>query len=100
MRGNLPKKDNGLSWHSLDTKFSKTSGKENSKLSDKLLSGSTGYHRDNSELKEFEIYLDDDLFRQMKSPIRSVKMTFPRKLFGKDIFTFEVDKNKFSKLFV
>ena len=51
-------------------------------------------------LTAFEIYLDDDLFRQMKSPIRSVKMTFPRKLFGKDIFTFEVDKNKFSKLFV
>jgi hypothetical protein len=49
-------------------------------------------------LTAFEIYLDDELFRQMKSPIKSVKMTFPRKLFGKDSFTFEVRSKEFAKL--
>lgn len=51
-------------------------------------------------LTAFEIYLDDELFQQLKSPITGVKMTFPRKLFGKDTFSFEIQKNKFSKLFV
>ncbi len=49
-------------------------------------------------LTAFEIYLDDELFQQLKSPITGVKMTFPRKLFGKDAFEFDIQKNKFSKL--
>lgn len=49
-------------------------------------------------LTAFEIFLDDELYKQLKSPITGVKMTFPRKLFGKDTFSFEINKNQFSKL--
>jgi len=50
-------------------------------------------------LTPFEIYLDDELFQQLKSPIKAVNVTFPRKLFGKDKYSFSIDSAKFSKLF-
>ena len=45
----------------------------------------------------FEIYLDDELFQSLKTPINGVRMTFPRKLFGKDSFSFQVESAAFSK---
>lgn len=46
----------------------------------------------------FEIYLDDELYRSLKAPITSVTMTFPRKLFGKDTYSFDVRSKAFTKV--
>lgn len=48
-------------------------------------------------LTVFEIYLDDELFKSLKTPITSVTMTFKRKLFGKDTYSFDVKNKAFAK---
>ncbi|MDG1331797.1 MAG: hypothetical protein P8P74_05675 [Crocinitomicaceae bacterium] len=57
--------------------------------SDKLKKGIT----------EFEIYLDDELIKSLKKPMNAVTLTFPKKLFGKEVCSFEVHPKMFSKFF-
>ena len=49
-------------------------------------------------ITSFEIYLDESLYQSLKSPITGVDITFPRKWFGKDAFTFTIDPSIFLKL--
>ena len=49
-------------------------------------------------ITEFEIYLDDELHKSLKKSINSVSITFPKKLFGKDVYSFEIKHKSFSKL--
>lgn len=50
-------------------------------------------------LTEFEIYLDDELYQSLKKPMNSVTITFPKKLFGKVVCTFDLQSKAFSKFF-
>ncbi|NVK65432.1 MAG: hypothetical protein HWE22_12645 [Flavobacteriales bacterium] len=49
-------------------------------------------------ITSFEIYLDESLYQSLKSPVTAVDITFPRKLFRKDSFTFTIDPSIFLKL--
>lgn len=57
--------------------------------SDKLKKGIT----------EFEIYLDQELLQSLKKPMNTVTITFPKKLFGKEVCSFEIQSKVFSKFF-
>lgn len=57
--------------------------------SDKLKKGIT----------EFEIYLDDEVLRSFKKPMNTVTITFPKKLFGKVVCSFDIQSKAFVKFF-
>ena len=48
-------------------------------------------------LTEFEIYLNDELFQEFKKRITGVTITFPKKLFGKHVYSFDIQSKAFAK---
>ena len=48
-------------------------------------------------ITEFEIYLDDELYQALKKPVTSVTVTFPKRLFGKEVCSFEIHSKVFAK---